>query len=221
MNKKNVADPFKLPDYAIFESNIHTDPYLYYYRPFVGHLFRTRTKQLLSLLTPPYGSILEAGYGNGILLPSLAVMSSDVHGIDIDSDPQKVSQNLKKINTEVSLKRGDIRNTHYPDNSFDLIVAVSMIYYFAEPKPVIDEIARILKPGGSLLIGMPRTDALMDKLFRLIGFSNFRKSCGLNHKQFLKASQSHFELKHFRKFPTFLPSSLGLYFSMLLHKRPK
>lgn len=217
MNKLKSTQKVKfiLPAKTVLKANGPDDPLPYYYHPLVGFLYRRRIKHALSLLTPPYESILELGYGSGILLPTLASISRTICGIDIESDPARVRFNLGKIGVNASLIRGNICHlTNYPNNSFDLIVAISIFEHIHELEPVINEVFRLLKPGGGFLVGMPRVDSFMKRLFSLIGFHNIETHHVTDYRQFLKIAGGRFELIKFSKMPSFIP----IYFNMLLCK---
>lgn len=209
---------FRLPPKHALQPNGPDDPLPYYYHPLVGPLYRRRVAQALALLKPPYESILELGYGSGILLPSLSAIGAAVHGIDIESDPAKVSSNLARLGVHVQLARGDIRHTSYADQSFDLIVAISVFEHLHELESVADEAFRLLKPSGQLLVGMPRVDRLMERLFPLIGYYNIRSHHVANYRQLLEAARSRFDLVRLTTMPRLLPKSAGLYFNMLFRK---
>jgi hypothetical protein len=85
---------FILPEKGTLEPNGPGDPLWYYYKPFIGILYRKRIEHCLSLLEPKYGSILEVGYGSGILVPTLLNIADRVSGLDTVSDPERVKFNL-------------------------------------------------------------------------------------------------------------------------------
>lgn len=209
---------FRLPPKGSLEPNGPDDSLPYYYRPLIGIPFRSRFKQALSLLTPPYESILEVGYGSGILLPTLVSIGKNVSGIELESDPARVESNLKKLGVNASLSKGDISHTNYPDDSFDLVVVLSVFEHIRDFEPGVREVFRILKPNGELLVGMPRVDILMEKLFPLIGWHNAKSQHVTTYRQFLKIAYNHFELVKFAKMPSFLPSFAAYFFNMLLRK---
>lgn len=160
---------FCLPPKGILESNGPSDPLSYYYKFIVGRIFCARIEHALSLLSPPYKSILELGYGSGVLLPSLFSIGENVSGVDLNSDPAKVQTNLDKIEVKPLLIKGDISEQYFQGNSFDLVITISTLEHISDISPVIDRVYDLLLPGGEFLIGMPRVDALMDIGFRLIG----------------------------------------------------
>ncbi len=210
---------FCIPPKGALEQTGPEDPLFYYYRPFVGYLYRARIRNALSLIIPPYDSILELGYGSGILLPTLASIGKTVCGIDIESDPESVQRHLEKLGVRASLQRCDLRNTAYPDESFDLIVGISIFEHISDLEPALSEVHRLLKASGHFLVGMPRVDPLMGKLFSLIGYPEIKEHHVTTYRQFLDAARRCFTLIKFSKTPPFVPSFAALYFNMLLHKR--
>lgn len=209
---------FNLPAKGALEPNDIDDPLAYYYHPLVGFLYRNRIRQALSLLDPPYQTVLEIGYGSGIMLPTLVSIAKQVSGIDIMSDPQKVAANLKKLGIYVSLTKGDIATTDYSPESFDLIVAISILEHIKDLDPLLNKIFFLLRPGGYFLVGMPRVDNLMKVIFSLIGFSDIQAHHITNYRQFLKASSGKFTIVKSARLPLWTPEFMSLYFNVLLRK---
>jgi 2-polyprenyl-3-methyl-5-hydroxy-6-metoxy-1,4-benzoquinol methylase len=103
--------------------------------------------------------VLDAGCGYGMMCMLLAVLGAkEAHGIDIMEDRLGVFEECLS-----SLKAGGIdlpafpvlgsaMKSDYDDGKFDLIVSVEAISHYREPDMFFEECARILKPGGVLLI---------------------------------------------------------------------
>ncbi len=206
---------FTVPPVGIFHPNNENDPLPFYYKPVTGYLYKKRIQNGLDLLTPPFGSILEFGYGSGVLLPTLSSICRELHAIDLNSDVDSVNNGLKKLNIKANLIKGDITGRFYKEKSFDLIVAFSVFEHISDPVPALKEMSRILKDGGHLLVGMPRVDSFMEKLFQLIGFSGINKHHIMNFAGFLKIAGNFFEIEKISGIPSFLPK---LYFNVLLKK---
>ncbi len=210
---------FRLPPKGALEAGGPSDPLPSYYRPIAGPLYRGRINLVLSLLRPPYESILELGYGSGVLMPSLAAISRSVHGIDLDADPQQVQARLAGLGVQAALARGDAGGPlPFPDGRFDLIVAVSIFEHIADVRPVVREVTRLLRPGGELLVGMPRVDKLMEVLFPLLGYRNIQDHHVTTYQEFLAAARDHLRLVTFATMPRWTPAWAGLYYGMLLKK---
>lgn len=58
---------------------------------------------------------------------------------------------------------GDVRRLPFPEATFDLVYSMGTIEHFPETSRAIEEIARVLKPGGSALVGVPN---LLDPFLR-------------------------------------------------------
>lgn len=72
-----------LPPAGTLKPNDEYDPLPYYYRPFVGWLYRKRLRMGLDLLPRKGGRILEVGVGSGILVPTLSAHFSRYTGTDL------------------------------------------------------------------------------------------------------------------------------------------
>ena len=58
----------------------------------------------------------------------------------------------------VQLEQGDLRSLEQPDGSFDLIVCFEVIEHVEDPQEIVDELARVLGPGGVLLVSSPNRE---------------------------------------------------------------
>lgn len=219
MGSESKVINFRLPAKGALRSNGPDDPLLLYYHPVVGYFYRKRVRQALSILTQQYNSILEIGYGSGILMPSLVSDGGVVSGIDLVSDPETVEMDLKKMGVNAYLRRGDICTADYPDCSFDLIVAISIIEHIDNTEGLIRKVCALLRPGGHFLVGMPKVGGFMNMAFRIMGYKDMNTRHVVNYKRFLKAAEELFDLKCFSKIPSWTPKVLSLYFNMLLSKK--
>jgi len=100
------------------------------------------------------GRILEVGVGTGISLP---YYSSNVrlYGVDI-SEPmlRKAQQRVDELgltNVE-ALAVMDAERLDFPDASFDVVVAQYVVTTVPNPEATLDEFARVLKPGGEIIL---------------------------------------------------------------------
>src|ERR1700760_3295631 len=112
------------------------------------------------------GRILEVGVGTGISLPDYA-RSNRLVGIDISAPMLRKAKervdNFGLSNVE-ALAVMDAKHLAFPDNAFDVIVAQYVITAVPDPEATLDEFARVLKPGGEIILlsrvgaeaGMPR-----------------------------------------------------------------
>jgi phosphatidylethanolamine/phosphatidyl-N-methylethanolamine N-methyltransferase len=100
------------------------------------------------------GRILEVGVGTGISLPQYA-RSNRLVGVDL-SEPmlRKAHQRVREHNlTNVeALSVMDAARLALPDRSFDVVVAQYVITAVPNPEATLDEFARVIKPGGEIIL---------------------------------------------------------------------
>ena len=148
-----------------------TDPIEYYRKPLTGWIFRRRINLGLRLLGDEhFGRGLEIGYGAGAVLLALAPVVDELHGIDLDADPEPVEAILRAHGHAAHLRQANVMDLPYEDGSFDLVVSFSVFEHLAEYERALGEVARVLRPGGRFLLGMPAVNRMMEAGFQLIGF---------------------------------------------------
>jgi phosphatidylethanolamine/phosphatidyl-N-methylethanolamine N-methyltransferase len=100
------------------------------------------------------GRVLEVGVGTGISLPHYS-RDLKICGIDI-SEPMLRKAQVRVDEYELSNVEGlrvmDAEHLEFPDASFDVIVAQYVITTVPNPEGTLDEFARVLKPGGEIIL---------------------------------------------------------------------
>jgi phosphatidylethanolamine/phosphatidyl-N-methylethanolamine N-methyltransferase len=100
------------------------------------------------------GRILEVGVGTGISLPyyssNVRLSGVDISGPMLRKAQQRVAElGLKNVETLAVM---DAEHMEFPDASFDVIVAQYVITTVPNPEATLDEFARVLKPGGEIVL---------------------------------------------------------------------
>src|SRR5437764_13775499 len=87
-----------------------TDPIRYYTRPGIGWVFRRRIEMGLEMIPPqaPGARALEVGYAAGVVLYNLASSVSELHGIDLDTDPGPAERRLRQLGVQARLVQGSV-----------------------------------------------------------------------------------------------------------------
>ena len=113
------------------------------------------------------GRLLDIGTGPGYLLREIHTLNPEIelYGLDIsNSMVQQASRNLADI--KVDMQCGNIRATNYDNDSFDLATCSGSFYLWDNPIDSLDEIHRILKPGGAGYLYETHRDINKQELWR-------------------------------------------------------
>lgn len=105
----------------------------------------------------PVFKILDVGCGGGKTVKKMAQLAfeGEVFGIDYSKDMVNYSHELNSKLIEqnkVAIVECSVTNTNLPDNSFDLITAIETYYFWPSLPDAFQELKRILKPQGKLLL---------------------------------------------------------------------
>jgi ubiquinone/menaquinone biosynthesis C-methylase UbiE len=103
-------------------------------------------------------SILDVGSGPGFLACELAQevgASGRVVGVDISSEMNSIA--LRRVaacgfGDRVEILEGDATALVFADATFDAVVSMQVIEYLAEPDAAFHQLARVLRPGGRVVI---------------------------------------------------------------------
>lgn len=96
--------------------------------------------------------VLDVGYGSGVNFLNLNDKFEQIHGLDLDSPPEKITKVFESRNIKTYLKQGNVLDMPYPDNYFDTVLLISILEHIKpeEQTIVFKEILRVLKPGGQV-----------------------------------------------------------------------
>jgi len=100
------------------------------------------------------GAVLEIATGPGYFCIELAKVGNfKITGLDLSNDLIKIARtNAQQAGVQVDFLQGNAASIRFPDRSFDFIFCSWAIKNFREPQKVLDEMYRVLKPGGTALI---------------------------------------------------------------------
>lgn len=100
------------------------------------------------------GRVLEVGVGTGISLPfyasNLRIFGTDISEAMLQKAKKRVAD-LRLKNVE-GLAVMDAEKLEFPDDSFDVVMAQYVLTAVPDPEAALDEFARVLRPGGELII---------------------------------------------------------------------
>ncbi|MFL7890928.1 MAG: class I SAM-dependent methyltransferase [Anaerolineales bacterium] len=109
------------------------------------------------------GQVVDIGCGPGHLVFELARRAPGMQITGVDLSDQlllQAEQAAARQDTDhrVQFKKGDALELPFPDASLDLAVTTLSLHHWSQPVAVLNEIARVLRPGGAFLIFDLRRD---------------------------------------------------------------
>ncbi len=103
------------------------------------------------------GRILDVGCGRGDFLLMMRQRGWECNGLELDS---RVGANSKE---GVELKSGSLSDVRFPDAHFEAVTFWHVFEHVKEPEWTLKECARILKPGGLLVLAVPNRASLQSR----------------------------------------------------------
>lgn len=139
-----------------------------------------RVQQVVAELSAR-GKLLDAPCGAGALASSVAPLGFEVFGIDLEKNPaQKIAADRFRV---ADLNAG----IPFEDAAFDVVLSVEGVEHLEAPKKFVRELARVLKPGGYLVLSTPNVLNVTSRWrFFTRGF----------HKHFTPDKSAHFSSGH-------------------------
>jgi SAM-dependent methyltransferase len=124
----------------------------------------------------------DLGCGSGVILSEALLLKPlwTGHGLDISESSIKYARRLaahKQVAARADFRTGNIASLPYMDESLDLIVASEIIEHMPEPEKVVGEIARVLRPGGKLVLTMPIESHTPGHIHTLSSSEDLRSLC--------------------------------------------
>lgn len=98
------------------------------------------------------GRVLDIGCGSGRFLLALRHSGWDVAGLELNDDTATSARNVHGLMVETSLGA-------FTDNSFDLITITHVLEHIREPRQMLRDCQRLLKPGGVIAVAVPNIES--------------------------------------------------------------
>ena len=103
--------------------------------------------------TRPLGRLVDIGTGTGRMIELFGPRSAQAIGIDRSSEMLRLARvKLEAAGIQSSLRQGDMYALPLADQSADSVIIHQVLHYAHSPAAAISEAARVLAPGGSLLV---------------------------------------------------------------------
>src|SRR6266542_4384124 len=114
-------------------------------------------------------SVLEVGCGAGVDLARFAKGGATVTGVDLARAAIDLARaNFAQQGLEGRFEVADGEHLPFPDNSFDLVYAHGVVQYTADPRQLVQECHRVLRPGGRAVFQVYNRISWLNALSKLM-----------------------------------------------------
>jgi ubiquinone/menaquinone biosynthesis C-methylase UbiE len=131
-----------------------------------AHITRARrdhctTAQAIAAQLPTGGDVLEVAPGPGYMAVELAKLGAyHITGLDISHSFVRIAaDNARRAGVEIDFRHGDVAHMPLAAATFDFVTCTAAFKNFPDPVAALDEIHRVLRPGGHAWISDLRKDA--------------------------------------------------------------
>jgi len=137
---------------------------------------RIERELILEMAGPLEGRhVLDVGCGDGAYSLAAAEAGASVTGVDTSPEMLEAAQKrAKEQGLRVALQVGDARSLPFSDGTFDVVLAVTVLCFIEEADGVVDEMARVVRPGGRIVVGELSRWSVWAALRRLRGWLGAR-----------------------------------------------
>ena len=191
------------------------------YRPVLGWVSNQRVRLVARLLRelPRPADLLEIGYGSGVYMPTWAALADRLHGLDIHPHTAAVAKTLADHGVAAELRTGSAETMPYPDDSFDVVVTVSVLEFVPDLAAACREVGRVLRPGGRFVVVTPGKSWVLDLGLRVMTGESAAKDFGDRRERILGTLADHFDVVRQHSFPRVSGRALRLYTALSLAPR--
>jgi len=108
------------------------------------------------------GRLLDVGFGAGTLLEAARRAKWETYGVEV---AESAVEHVRSLGFEVFC--GTLQGAGYPANHFDVVTASEVLEHVPDPQRVLQEIVRVLRPGGLLWMTTPHARGVSSYLLGL------------------------------------------------------
>lgn len=143
-------------DYYAYQGNIQVRQWRQFIRRKLGYYLGPRDPYFESP-----GTVLDLGCGTGWSLEQLRKDGWDTYGVEISEKAASVG-NARGLR----IFPGTLEAAKFPTDFFDYVRSNHSFEHISQPNEALEEIHRILKPKGKLLVGVPNIGSLNARMFK-------------------------------------------------------
>ena len=98
--------------------------------------------------------VLDAGCGDGALVAAAAMRGAMATGVDPDPAMLAAARaRVERTGLHATFREGRVEQLPFPDACFDIVAAVTVLCFVPDAAAAFREMARLLRPGGRLVLG--------------------------------------------------------------------
>ena len=116
----------------------------------------------------PHRSLLDVGCGTGALLKEIVRRWPETGCSGVDLSPEMVEVAQKRLGTSAVIMLGDAEKLPCSDAAFDVVLCCDSFHHYPNPAAALEEIHRVLRPGGVFLLGDTTAPALLRPAINLL-----------------------------------------------------
>jgi ubiquinone/menaquinone biosynthesis C-methylase UbiE len=208
-----------LPDKKLLKKTGEVDYYDWYYKFPIKYILRYRFKKIVQLLgKKKYPVLLEAGTGSGIFLPELSKHCEHLYACDIHHDFDNIAVMCETYGIkDYNLSTQSIDDTNFPNESFDAVVALSMLEFVPDIQKALSEIKRILKKDGVFITICPMESVILDFFLSLYTRKPSKEEFGDARKKVSELLERNFKIIE----KGFMVPLIGRFFPVYTHYKLK
>jgi len=102
-------------------------------------------------------NILEIGFGSGLFIKKYASHVARIAGLDLSEEMVNMARSINKRLIEsgkAEFLQGNVSSLPWGENEFSAVVGIETFFFWQEPMESLEEIFRVLSPGGRLVLEM-------------------------------------------------------------------
>lgn len=134
----------------------------------VMHRSNGRASREVAARVPAGGRVLEVGFGPGVLLRALAARPDAPRLVGVEPSPVMLGR-ARRLLPDAELHAGTAAATGLPTASVDHVVSVNTVAIWPDLDAGLDELRRVLRDGGTLLLAWHRGAGARSPASRRIG----------------------------------------------------